>query len=102
MPILAFVANKHNLNSIAALTGALEVDARTQALPLQFLWQDERTVSRLRTQGQETDLLIIALSFATANLAEMTALLGDLRELEPAPFVVAGGPHPSALSLIHI
>ena len=96
MPILAFVANKHNLNSIAALTGALEADTRTRALDLQFLWQDERTMSRLRARGQETDRLIVALSFATANLSEMAALLGDLRGLEPAPFAVAGGPHPSA------
>jgi B12-binding domain/radical SAM domain protein len=96
MPILAFVANKHNLNSIAALTGALEADARSRLLDLRFVWQDERTVSRLRTLGQETDLLIVALSFATANLPEMAALLGELRELDPAPSVVAGGPHPSA------
>ena len=37
MPTLAFVANKHNLNSIAALTGALEADARASTLPLQLL-----------------------------------------------------------------
>jgi B12-binding domain/radical SAM domain protein len=96
MPILAFVANKHNLNSIAALTGALEADARTSTLPLQFLWQDERLMPRLRALGQETGRLIVALSFATANLPETAALLGELRELEPEPFVIAGGPHPSA------
>ena len=96
MLILAFVANKHNLNSIAALTGALEAGARTQVLPLRFLWQDEGLVPGLRALGQEADRLVVALSFATANLPEMTLLIGDLRELEPAPFVVAGGPHPSA------
>ena len=42
MPALAFVVNKHNLNSIAALTGALEADPRTRTLPLHFLWQDGR------------------------------------------------------------
>ncbi len=96
MPILAFVANKHNLNSIAALTGALEADARPAALPLRFLWQDARLVPRLRALGQETERLIVALSFATASLPEMVSLLGELKELEPEPFVVAGGPHPSA------
>ena len=96
MPILAFVANKHNLNSVAALTGALEADARTRTLPLRFLWQDERLLPRLGALGQETDLLIVALSFATANLPEVTTLMGALKELEAPPFVVAGGPHPSA------
>ncbi len=96
MPILAFVANKHNLNSIAALTGALEVDARTCTLPLRFLWQDERLVPQLRALGRETGCLIVALSFATANLPEMAALIGELRELEPEALLIAGGPHPSA------
>jgi B12-binding domain/radical SAM domain protein len=96
MPILAFVANKHNLNSIAALTGALEADVRTRSLALRFLWQDKRLVPRLRALGQETDRLVVALSFATANLPEVAALMGDLSGLDPAPFVVAGGPHPSA------
>ena len=96
MSILAFVANKHNLNSIAALTGALEADARTSTLPLRFLWQDPRLLPRLRALGRETDRLIVGLSFATANLPEIAALMGELRELEPVPFVVAGGPHPSA------
>ena len=96
MPILAFVANKQNLNSIAALTGALEVDARTRSLDLRFVWQDERLISRLRSLGQETDRLVVALSFATANLHKVAALLDELRSLAPAPFVVAGGPHPSA------
>ncbi|MFN2167056.1 MAG: TIGR04013 family B12-binding domain/radical SAM domain-containing protein, partial [Anaerolineae bacterium] len=96
MPILAFVANKQNLNSIAALTGALEADARTRLLALRFVWQDERLVARLRSLGQETGLLVVGLSFATANAPEMAALVGDLKALAPEPFVVAGGPHPSA------
>jgi len=96
MPILAFVANKHNLNSIAALTGVLEADARTRTLPLRFLWQDGRLLPRLRVLDPEDGRLIVALSFATANLPEMAALLGELIVLEPSPLVIAGGPHPSA------
>jgi B12-binding domain/radical SAM domain protein len=96
MPALAFVINKHNLNSVAALTGALEADPRTETLPLHFLWQDERLVPRLRKLAAATDRLAVALSFATANLPEAEALLAELRDLQPAPAVVAGGPHPSA------
>ena len=96
MPTLAFVVNKHNLNSVAALTGALEVDPRTRSLPLHFLWQDERLLSRLRTLAGDMERLVVALSFATANLPATAALVADLRRLAPEPFVIAGGPHPSA------
>jgi B12-binding domain/radical SAM domain protein len=96
MPILAFVANKQNLNSIAALTGALEADARSQPVALRFLWQDERLVPRLRALGQETNHLVVALSFATANMPQMAALISALKDTNPASFLVAGGPHPSA------
>jgi B12-binding domain/radical SAM domain protein len=99
MPTLAFVMNKHNLNSVAALTGALEASAHRANL--HFLWQDERLLPRLRALagGPEADpsyRLVVALSFATANLPEVTGLLAALRALAPAPFVFAGGPHPSA------
>jgi B12-binding domain/radical SAM domain protein len=96
MSNVAFVANRHNLNSIAALTGALEVDPRSSDLPLHFLWQDERLIPRLRDlagHGQET---VVALSFASADLADATEVMAGLRTLETRPYVVVGGPHPSA------
>lgn len=102
MLALAFVVNKHNLNSVAALTGALEIDPRTAALagtrgvPLHFLWQDEHLLPRLRALADGTERLVVALSFATADLPDAATLLADLRLLHPASFVVAGGPHPSA------
>ena len=94
--MLAFVVNKHNLNSVAALTGALEAEPRTGSVPLHFVWQDERLLPRLRELAAGTDRLVVALSFATADLPEMAALLAELRAVNPAPLVVAGGPHPSA------
>src|SRR5512139_1176982 len=93
---LAFVANKHNLNSIAALTGALEVDPRTRDLNLHFPWQDERLLSRLSALAAPGDRLVVALSFATADLPVVRALMPELRNLQPCPLVIAGGPHPSA------
>jgi B12-binding domain/radical SAM domain protein len=96
MPTLAFVANRRNLNSIAALTGALEADPRTRALRLHFLWQDGHLLLRLRTLAGQADCMVVALSFATADLPGVTALLAELRALEPALSIVAGGPHPSA------
>jgi B12-binding domain/radical SAM domain protein len=96
MPALAFVLNRHNLNSAAVLCGALEADDRTSALALHFPWQEEGLLERLGALAGEAEPLVVALSFATAQLAEARALLAGLRGLEPAPLVVAGGPHPSA------
>jgi B12-binding domain/radical SAM domain protein len=96
MRALAFVVNRHNLNSVAALTGALEVDPRTHSIPLHFLWQDERLLPRLRNLTSQTDRLVVALSFATANLLDGAAVMAELRRMVPVPLVVAGGPHPSA------
>jgi len=93
---LAFVVNRYNLNSVAVLTGALEADPRTRSLPLEFLWQDERLLAQLDDLSRQTDRLIVALSFATASLPNMTALIAAIRSTHPAAFVVAGGPHPSA------
>jgi B12-binding domain/radical SAM domain protein len=93
---LAFVINKRNLNSIAALTGALEIDPRARGVALHFPWQDERLVPRLQTLASETTQLVVGLSFATADLPDIKMLLADLRVMQPASFLVAGGPHPSA------
>ncbi len=95
MLALAFVVDKHNLNSVAALTGALEVDPRTSALQRHFLWRDEGLLPCLRALSRD-HRLVIALSFATAQWPEMAGLLAELRNLEPRPWLVAGGPHPSA------
>jgi B12-binding domain/radical SAM domain protein len=97
--MLAFVVDKYNLNSIAALAGALEADPRTasgpQALQLHFVWRDAALLPRLQALASE-GRLGIALSFATAQWPEMAGLLAELRVLEPRPWLVAGGPHPSA------
>jgi B12-binding domain/radical SAM domain protein len=96
MPALAFVVDKHNLNSVAVLTGALEADPRSQALNLHFVWRDEDLLPRLRALAAEHPRLAIALSFATARWPDIAGLLVRLVDLEPRPWLLAGGPHPSA------
>lgn len=96
MLALAFVVDKFNRNSVAALTGALEVDPRTQHLDLHFLWRDDALLPRLRALAAERSRLAVALSFATAQWPEMANLLADLDDLQPRPYLLAGGPHPSA------
>ena len=96
MPALAFVVDKHNLNSVAVLTGALEADPRSRALDLHFVWRDEDLLPRLRALAAERPRLAIALSFATARWPDVAGLLARLADLEPRPWLLAGGPHPSA------
>jgi B12-binding domain/radical SAM domain protein len=96
MPDLVFVCNRHNLNSIATLTGALEADARTSMFALHFLWQDERLLPRLAELDARTDRLVVALSFATAVFPKAATLLARLHACHPGLVVIAGGPHPSA------
>jgi B12-binding domain/radical SAM domain protein len=96
MTLLAFVANRHNLNSIAALTGVLEADPRTQNMALHFIWLDGDLLHKLQALALQTDLMVVALSFATANLPQMADLIRGLRTLNPTPVILAGGPHPSA------
>jgi B12-binding domain/radical SAM domain protein len=93
---LAFISNRHNLNSVAVLTGALEADPRTANIPLHFVWQDERLPRRLQRLVGRADRLVVALSFATADLPEASALLSSLCALDSTPYLIAGGPHPSA------
>lgn len=96
MPALAFAVNKQNLNSIAALTGLLEVHPTYGTCPLHFPWQDDGLLPRLRALARQQDHLVIALSFATANLPQMAELMAQVRTQLPTSQVIAGGPHPSA------
>lgn len=96
MLALAFVVDKQNLNSVAVLTGALEVDLRSQRLELHFVWRDDDLLPRLRALAAEQACLAIALSFATAQWPDMAGLLAHLDAIEPRPWLLAGGPHPSA------
>jgi B12-binding domain/radical SAM domain protein len=95
---LAFVAHRRNLNSIAALTGALECDRRTAGLRLHFVWHDEGVLLRLRTLAQRSERLAVGLSFSTADLPGASALLDGLAGLDVRSklMILAGGPHPSA------
>ncbi len=96
MLAVAFVVDKHNMNSVAVLTGAVEVDPRTRALELHFVWRDEGLLPGLRALGAQHRRLAVALSFATVQWPEMMELLAELGDLEPRPWLLAGGPHPSA------
>jgi len=93
---LAFILTPYNKNSIAALTGALETDPRTEALPLHFVRTRGDWVRRVSRLARKHERLIVALSFATPNAPTVAQELARLRTLDlPGVTVIAGGPHPS-------
>jgi B12-binding domain/radical SAM domain protein len=100
MSALVFVRTSYNANSVAALTGALEVDERFSHLAIHFLWDDADLVGRVGELAEGGQRLVVAFSFATANVSEVAEALEPLRGclhnkgLTNVTFV-AGGPHPS-------
>jgi B12-binding domain/radical SAM domain protein len=100
MRALVFVRTCYNANSVAALTGALEVDQRSSDLATHFLWDDADLVRRVGELAEGCERLVVTFSFATANAPQVAEVLGRLRrglhnkESASVTFV-AGGPHPS-------
>jgi len=93
---LAFILTPYNKNSVAALTGALETDPRTEALPLHFVRTRGDWVRRVARLARNHERLIVALSFATPNAPTVAQELSRLHALDlPDVTVIAGGPHPS-------
>jgi B12-binding domain/radical SAM domain protein len=100
MSALVFVRTPYNANSVAALTGALEVDQRFSDLAIHFLWDDAGLAQRVGELAAGNERLVVAFSFATANVPQVTEALGHLcRYLHQKGWanvtLVAGGPHPS-------
>ena len=107
---VVFVEGNYNRYSLAVLTGVLEADERFQDLDLHFLKSQQRTPSGkpINTHFYEHILalanryqkLVVALSFHTANIIEIGATLGGLRDcldqhqIEHV-LLIAGGSHPS-------
>ena len=79
MSALAFVRTVHNANSVAALTGVLEVDPRFSDLALHFLWDDADLVQQVGELAEGDERLVVAFSFATANVPQVVETLGRLR-----------------------
>jgi B12-binding domain/radical SAM domain protein len=100
MSALVFVRTPYNANSVAALTGALEVDERFSDLATHFLWDDADLARRVGELAAGNERLVVAFSFATANVPQVTEALGHLcgylhqKGWANVP-LVAGGPHPS-------
>jgi B12-binding domain/radical SAM domain protein len=100
MSALAFVRTYYNANSVSALTGALEVDQRFSDLAIHFLWEDADLARRVGELAEGNERLVVAFSFATANVPQVAGVLEQLRgyfnrNRLTNVTLVAGGPHPS-------
>jgi B12-binding domain/radical SAM domain protein len=87
--------SRYGLN---ALLGAVEEDSRTAPLPALVAWGIGETVVAARELLGQGRRPVVAWSFTTAGLAEVTAELATFRAAVPQAEVLhlAGGPHPSA------
>ncbi len=97
---LVFVDTRPSANSLAVLTGALEIDRRFVGLPIHFVRDGPRLWPRLEALAGEVERLVVGLSFATASTPQVSELMARLRAWgqKEAPgrlIIVAGGPHPS-------
>lgn len=107
---VAFVAGHYNRYSIAVLTGIVETDERLHAVALHFLDHNRAKPKTARKNlaltahvlelARQYQKIVIAFSFATANVIEMAATIATLREHLLQNHVdnvllVAGGSHPS-------
>jgi B12-binding domain/radical SAM domain protein len=100
MGALIFVRTLYNANSVAALTGALEADQRFTDLAICFLWDDADLVRQVGERAEGGERLVVASSFATADVPQVAETLGRLRRYLHHKglanvTLAAGGPHPS-------
>jgi len=92
---MVWVVSRYNRNSIAALTGVLEVHPCLDTLPLYFL-KEAQAPARVPELASRLDHLVVAFSFATLSLPRIARLVQQLRQKSPVNVTfIAGGPHPS-------
>jgi B12-binding domain/radical SAM domain protein len=82
--------------ALSALLGAVETHPATRDLPAVVATSPEAVAVAVRTLGAQGPV-VVAWSFYTASLGEVTGELARVRAAEPGAAVhVAGGPHASA------
>jgi B12-binding domain/radical SAM domain protein len=96
---LVFITEKYNRNSIAALCGAIEHDARLADLAVSFV-NGRGAVAHLQALLRKYSQVVAAFSLCTPNLSEVAGVLETLGRSLSTPErtrlrLVAGGPHPS-------
>ncbi|HOQ97294.1 MAG TPA: TIGR04013 family B12-binding domain/radical SAM domain-containing protein [Anaerolineae bacterium] len=98
---VVLVGHRKNWNSLAALAGALEVDARLRELALHFARPGAPALAQVQELAARQALVVVGYSFMSPDLARVAAELAELRGMlrEGAlgnVRLVAGGPHATA------
>jgi B12-binding domain/radical SAM domain protein len=96
---LAFIVNRMNANSVAALAGLVEAHPALGDVDLAFLSQNTHLPVRLREVLDAYARVVVACSFCTPAATDMRHVLSQLHavanESYSAVTWIAGGPHPS-------
>ncbi|MCD8567022.1 MAG: TIGR04013 family B12-binding domain/radical SAM domain-containing protein [Geovibrio sp.] len=93
------LSHKFNKNSIAALTGALQVCPETSEIEPSVMWNSEDLLRSAAQASGEGLLPVICFSFTTLHfldtVKELLFLKKNLDALPLPPVYIAGGAHPS-------
>ncbi|WP_164885262.1 TIGR04013 family B12-binding domain/radical SAM domain-containing protein [Geovibrio thiophilus] len=96
---MLILSHKFNKNSIAALTGALQICPETAELEPSVLWNREDIVKEAAKASEEGLLPVVCFSFTTLHfldtVKELLLLKKQLAKLPVPPLYIAGGAHPS-------
>lgn len=95
------MGHRENWNSLGALAGAVEVDARLAGLPLYFVRPGAPLIARASELAPRCRHLVAGFSFMSPDLMRIAGEVVALRSALPAAAyphlrLVAGGPHATA------
>jgi len=98
---VVLVGHRENWNSLGALAGALEVDARLAGLPLYFARPGASAVARATELAGRYERVVVGFSFMSPDALRVAGEVARLRSALPAAAfprvrLVAGGPHATA------
>ncbi len=97
---LAFLFEKDNKQSIAALIGAIELEPRLDALAIHLLNPRRKLLQKIKHLAKRHRRLVLGASFTTPRLPKTARRIQEIRAHLRAQrldnvSLVAGGPHPS-------
>ena len=91
---LAFVFDNDNKQSLSALIGAVETDARFDGLEIRLLKPRLGLSEQVEALARAHDKVVVGFSFTTPKARQVLQELRDLCRPDNVT-LVAGGPHPS-------
>ncbi len=98
---VVLVGNRRNWNSLGAVAGAVETDARLQGLELRFARSGPQALAAVRELAPRYARIVVGFSFMTPDILRVSAEVAGLRRAlrrcgQEGVSLVAGGPHTTA------